>query len=523
MEKNVEQFKLKETLIGLGIVANGVLYLVIIFMWLSIPDEVLLNGATTAFNLFLSAILIILKRQRFKVFYESNQFKLTVDTLVNGILVFFILALLNFWAFKYPWQKDFSLFQLHTLTSQTKEVVRNIEGPVEFKIFARKNEALLWMPILDLYRFVKADIKIEKINIELRPDLVSQYNIQNDSTLVIEYKGRQQFVTTRDELNVTNAIVRLTRLVDPVIYFVVGHGEADIESSENEGMKLVLESVRNTAIDVRPLNLSSAQEIPFDAKAVIVWGPKTPFMDSELAMLKRFYQRGGGLVFALDPDLNERKFTNIENFLAEIGLLYHHNLVYDRKNFVNGSNGSVPIASSFLPDHILTKDFKGQIFFPLVSSVGVKKTEEGTAETPETLDLKELVFSSEAPQSWGETDKKEIAGEAVFYTEGKDRPGPLSFVASAEGPKNRVLLFGNSSFALNAYVKFSSNMNFFINTMSWIVGEDRLVSFNLPIIQSEQIFISDNQLGVVFYFSVIFAPLLLIVLSIYIYRRRRAK
>ncbi len=59
--------------------------------------------------------------------------------------------------------------------------------------------------------------------------------------------------------------------------------------------------------------------------------------------------------------------------------------------------------------------------------------------------------------------------------------------------------------------------------MSWIVGEDRLVSFNLPIIQSEQIFISDNQLGVVFYFSVIFAPLLLIVLSIYIYRRRRAK
>lgn len=513
----MNNLKLKETLIGLGIVANGVLYLVIIFMWLSIPDETLLNGATTAFNLFLSALLIILKRQRFKVFYESNQFKLTVDTLVNGVLVFFILALLNFWSFKYPWQKDFSLFQLNTLTAQTKEVVSKVDGPLEFKVFARKNEAMLWMPILDLYRFVKSDIKIEKINIELRPDLVSQYNIQNDSTLVIEYKGRRQFVTTRDELNVTNAIIRLTRLVDPVIYFVVGHGEADIESSENEGMKLVLESVRNTAIDVRPLNLSSAQEIPFDAKAVIVWGPKTPFMDSELAILKRYFQRGGGLVFALDPDLNERKFTNVENFLSEIGLIYHHNLIYDRKNFVNGSNGSVPIASTFLPDHILTKDFKGQIFFPLASSVGIRKTEDST------LDLKELVFSSEAPQSWGETDKKEIASEAVFYTEGKDRPGPLSFIVSAEGPKNRILLFGNSSFALNAYVKFSSNMNFFINTMSWIVGEDRLVSFNLPIIQSEQIFISDNQLGVVFYFSVIFAPLLLIVLSIYIYRRRRAK
>ena len=243
-------------------------------------------------------------------------------------------------------------------------------------------------------------------------------------------------------------------------------------------------------------------------------------MDSEVEILKRFYNRGGGLIVALDPDLNNKNFANLESFLQSKGLVYHHNLIYDRKNFVNGSKGAVPIASSFDPQHILTKEFKGQVFFPLVSSVGISNEVQKNSTD---VEFRELLLTSDAPDSWGETDRNEISKEEVFYTDGKDRKGPLALVVSAESKKNRVLFFGNSTFAMNNYIKFSSNMTFFLNSLSWVVGEDRLVSFNLPIVQSEQIFISDNQLGVVFYFSVIFAPLILIILSITIYRRRRGK
>ena len=503
-----------------AIVTNGILYLLVILMWLSIPDETLLNGATTIFNLSLTLILAYIKRESFKHFYQSSQFKSFVDVSINCILVLFLLSLLNYVAFKFPWQKDISLLKLNTLTSQTREVLKKVDDKIVFKIFARKNEIALWLPILDLYRFENRHVEIEKINVELRPDLVGEYNIQNASTLAIEYKGRRQLVTTRDELNVTNAIVRLTRLTDPVVYYLTGHGEIDPDSNANEGMKLVLEGARNSALDLRVLNLTSAQEIPFDAKAIILWGPKSPLMDSEVEIISRFVKRGGGLLVALDPDLNSRKFQNVEKFLNELGLLYHHNLIYDRKNFVNGSKGAVPIASSFDPEHLLTKEFKGQVFFPLVSSVGVSAQAQ---KNNEEVEFRELLLSSPSPESWGETDRQEIAKEEVFYTEGQDRAGPLAMVISRESAKNRILLFGNSTFAMNNYIKFSSNMTFFLNSLSWVVGEDRLVSFNLPIIQSEQIFISENQLGAVFYFSVIFAPLILIIVSITVYRRRRGK
>lgn len=489
-------------------------------MWLSIPDELLLNGATTIFNLSLTVLLLYVKRERFTHFYQSSQFKSFTDVAINCLLVFFILGLLNYVAFKFPWQKDVSLLKLNSLTTQTREVLKKVDDKIVFKIFARKNEIALWQPIVDLYRFENRHVEIEKINVELRPDLVGEYNIQNASTLVIEYKGRRQSITTRDELNVTNAIVRLTRLTDPVVYYVIGHGEIDPDSNANEGMRTVLEGARNSALDVRVLNLTSAQEIPFDAKAVVLWGPKTSLMDSEVEILKRFVNRGGGLLIALDPDLNNRKFQNLENYLQTLGLLYHHNLIYDRKNFVNGSKGAVPIASAFDPEHILTKEFKGQVFFPLVSSVGITADAKNNNDGRE---YHELLLTNPSPESWGETDRNEISKEAVFYTDGKDRGGPLAMVVSMETKKNRVLFFGNSTFAMNNYIKFSSNMTFFLNGLSWAVGEDRLVSFNLPIVQSEQIFISENQLGAVFYFSVIFAPLILIIISITIYRRRRSK
>ena len=111
----------------------------------------------------------------------------------------------------------------------------------------------------------------------------------------------------------------------------------------------------------------------------------------------------------------------------------------------------------------------------------------------------------------------------MVYTAGADKPGPLNLAAAFESEHNKIVVFGNSGFVLNAYLKFGSNYALFLNSLSWLVDEDRLISFNLPIIQSEPIFISSPQMGIVFYFSVLFSPLILFGLSIYMYRRKRDK
>ncbi len=498
----------------------SVLYLVVIALWISIPEELTLNIAVTAVAMALTCVSIYLNRVNLSVYYQSNHFKKLQETLVFFALLFSLFGVGNYWAYKHPSQFDWSVIKLNSLTDQTKNILKEMKEPITFKMFARKQESLPWMALLEFYRAEKPSINIEKIDIDVRPDLVGDYQISDAATLVIEYNGKRQKVTERDELNITNGLIKISRNQDPVVYFVQGHGEGDINSQENEGLKFIFESAKNSAMDIRPLNLLTTQVIPYDAKAIVLWGPKTALHASEINVLKEFLERKGNLMVAIDPELNGDVHQDLRALLRAYKMIVRNDLVIDRKSFVNGSNGSIPLVDHFDHDSEITKNFKGQIFFPLAASLDpipdqVVPGMKGV--------VKSLASSTPFPDSWGETSLKELAAQNMQYTQGEDRPGPLSLALTFESDTNRIAVFGNSSFVYNAYSKFGSNYAFFLNSLSWVVGEDRLISFNLPIVQSEPIFISAPQMGIIFYFSVLFSPLVLFGLAIFMYRRKRDK
>jgi ABC-type uncharacterized transport system involved in gliding motility auxiliary subunit len=499
------------------LIINIILYLVIVALWLSIPDELTLDIAVTVFNFTLTLILIFINRKSLSVYYQSHQFQKLTETLVFIFLVFSLLSLGNYIAYKHPVQRDLSAYKINTLTDQTKSVLKNIKGEIKFKLFSRKQDSYMWLPLFEFYRNEKNDISIEKVDIDLRPDLVADYHITDAATLVIEYNGKRQYVTDRDELNITNGLIKISRESDPVVYIVQGHGEADLASSEAEGAKFIFESVKNSSMELKSINLISVSEIPQDAKAVIVWGPRNELQSSELKVLEKYLERKGNLLVALDPDLNKLTQSGLRKIIEKYRILVRNDIVIDRKNFVNGSNGSIPLIDHYDHEHEITRKFKGQSFYPLTSSI---------EEIPEQLSGEKgkvtfLFSSSPFPDSWGETSIKEIASQNAKFNDSSDKKGPLNLAAVYQSEKNKIAVFGNSTFVLNAYQKFGANYTMFINTLSWLIDEDRLISFNLPVIQSEPMFISPQQMGIIFYFSVLFSPLILFALSIYMYRRKR--
>jgi hypothetical protein len=93
------------------------------------------------------------------------------------------------------------------------------------------------------------------------------------------------------------------------VYFTVGHGEI------NEAAKGAAEAEGRTAsiaktllqkqnVTVKDLGLGQGlgSEVPADADAVVVLGPSDGFSPPELDALKRFADRGGHLLLALDPE-----------------------------------------------------------------------------------------------------------------------------------------------------------------------------------------------------------------------------
>src|SRR5262249_16863233 len=141
--------------------------------------------------------------------------------------------------------------------------------------------------------------------------------------------GESVEVSQIDEEHVTNAIVKLTRRGEKVVYFVQGHGEQEIDGKDaagREGYARAAESLRNENYRVEPLLLSSVKDVPEDASAVMVAGAKSRMFDEEIAVLDRYLARGGALFALVDPRVSGPWVEKLRAWGADLG----NDIVVDR-------------------------------------------------------------------------------------------------------------------------------------------------------------------------------------------------
>jgi ABC-type uncharacterized transport system involved in gliding motility auxiliary subunit len=101
-----------------------------------------------------------------------------------------------------------------------------------------------------------------------------------------------------------------------------------------------------------------------------------------------------------------------------------------------------------------------------------------------------------SPNSWGETDL--AASESGEFNpepnEGVDNFGPLNMAVAGENTtsKGRVVVFGNSLFAINANFEVYGNGNFFINALDWTAEQENLINLtSRP--QTQRVFVPPAQ------------------------------
>ncbi len=499
-------------LISIFAFLNALLYLVVIGLWISIPEEIALNLFTTLSSLAFTTGLIISNRKTFSHFYKSLYFRNLVTALTSAFLIFIILGFINYLAYKNPVVWDITKNKSNSLTDQTYQVLERAEGEIEFTIFSLKKDYELIRTLVELYRLKRNDIRIRFVDAELAPQRVQNAGVTKVPSIEVKKGSRSQVVSELNELALTNALVKITRSEDPIVYFSTGHGELDFNSQEDAGGSHIAQLLNSNTYELKPLNLRETGTIPSDAKLLIIWGPKEGFFQNEIKALKDFLSSGGRLMLALDPDVNSKGQVELMALLKSYGLLMSNDLVIDRLKHANGSQGTVPVVHKFDPRHPITKDLKGSIFFPLVSSV--RKVDDSST-------WKILGESNLFPASWGETNPMELVTMKMTFNEGEDHKGPLGYFAAYEEEKSKMVVFGNSTFVQNSYRKFPKNFMLFLNSINWISGEERLIAFNNPVIEDRPIFMSKNQIGVIFYFTVIFCPLVLAITAFVLYKRRQ--
>lgn len=497
---------------------NVVIYLLAIATWIMLTEFLMLNLSLIVFNLAFTGFIIVVFRKYFSTLYSSRQFLGFSSAFISAILIFCILSLVNYLAFKHPINVDLSKNELNSLTSETIDAIKKMNsGPLKFLIFTRKQEGVLFTSILDNYRYFKKDIEIEVIDGELRPDLVNKYGIEKLGTIVAIYAGKSAYIYENNELAITNALIELQRDKKFSIYYSIGHNEKNAFGKEKSELSELIQIVEKSNYNFSTINLSIIQDIPPEVDLLIIWGPKIAFFDEEIQKLDSYLEKGGKLLLALDPDFNHEYFNNLRTLIRKYGLVIENDLVVDGVSFVDGTNGTVPLLNLKEGEgkHFVTKNLSGMLFFPLSS--GVSKNLEITDSREISIDL----FTSDYPNSWANTNHKEIAEGKIVYTVGEDRKGPVSLWGAVKKENTRIAVFGTSSFVINSYSKFKNNFSLFMYNISWLLGDDLLSNFDLAVGKNEPVFITEMQKQVTLYFSVIFLPLILFIIAFILYLKKK--
>jgi len=460
-----------------------------------------------------------MNRQKYEKYYRSNHFKALLSSVLSIFLVFFILGLINYLAFKHPLYWDFTKNQVNSLSKQSENVLSQIDGEVIFNVFATRANAKPLLDFVELYRSKNSKIKGNYVDIELRPEVVAQYNITTPNSVVLEYQEKRITVQSIDEGAITNALIRLTRSKDPLICYSVGHEEGNLKDDIGGGLSMLAQALADNYYKVNEINLATAEVIPSEVDILMLWGSHSGFLNNEISMIDQYLKRGGKLLVAIDPNPNQDGAGPLRELLVQWGINVSNDLVVDKIEHISGSNGTVPLIKNFSKEHKITKNFEGQVFFPLVSSVAAITTiKAGSFES--------FAFSSEYPASWGDTNLNELFEGKIAFNEGVDKKGPISVAASWEEATNsdkkaRIVAFGNSTFVINSYSKFSGNFQILLNALSWLVDEGEVYSSVISGENSNKVIIGNSAMGIIFYVSVLLSPIVCFGLAFIIYTRRR--
>ncbi|MBK8420785.1 hypothetical protein [Candidatus Villigracilis saccharophilus] len=176
------------------------------------------------------------------------------------------------------------------------------------------------------------------------------------------------------------------------------------------------------------------------------------------------------------------------------------------------------VSAAFSSAHPITQNLssKYSVILPQARSIGM-------AETPVTdVQLMPLILT--ADNSWGETVLG--ADSSAEFNEGVDFQGPLNMAVAGENTttKGRVVVFGNSLFAIDENFDAYGNGNIFVNSVDWAAEQENLLNITprTPITRS---FVAPSPVAlvIILIFSIIVLPGLIVFagISAWLTRRKR--
>jgi gliding motility-associatede transport system auxiliary component len=496
---------------------------VLIFLGAYVVMGVTSVGGYIALGLSVVALIIYiyLRPQEVVSGLKSRQARYGGNTLLMSLIFIAILVAINFLSMRRYKRWDLTAEKQFSLAPESAEIVKSLTSPVTALNFSSSGSQSDTAVLLDQYKAASPLLEVKTIDPDAQPTLARQY-LASDGMLVLLSGDRHVTVSAPTESEITAALIKVTRATQPVVYFTTGHGERDLEDGTDLGFAIAKAGLDRDGFQVKPLMLATTTTIPADAAVVIVGGPHAAFASGEVDMLRAYLTRGGRLMVMVDTSLDTRDSklgdAGLGSLLSEWGITLRDDLVLDPVSSQVTDPG-VTIAARYGSSPITQKLGNLATFFPGVRSIALA--------TPAPANISYLSLVQTSDQSWGAADLQAVANgfsTGRFPALGaKDAKGPLTVAVQAENSqtKARLIVFGCSSFAINAMSRQPGNLDLFLNAANWLAEQESQITIRAKPFETRQLIPSVRMTIQVLGISVILMPLAVLVVGAIVWWKRR--
>jgi hypothetical protein len=380
-----------------------------------------------------------------------------------------------------PKRWDVTADQRHSLSEQAVAIIAAVspDQPVTVTGFfvalgepRQEQQRQAFVRLGEAVRGINAAVSWETIDPVSNPRRALEVGNPGNGTVVITAGNRTERLFTPDESELSNALLRLGEDRDAGVYFVLGHGEFDPTELGDDGLGTLDGMLKSVGMKTATLETMRIDAIPQDAELLIIAGPKAPFSDGEVGMIRRWIeQEGGSLLLAIEPNLPGRPAiaTGWEAVLPDWGVKLRSDLVLDQLSHSYVGDASSVISSGF-GYHDITDDLSVGTVFPTARSL------LSVNPDPSLQTVFELITSSEA--AWGETNLAEGAAEP----DEDDTVGPLTLATLSElhregvEKQGKIFVSGDADWLTDGAISAFGNADFAQRTVAYLAEQEDLVT-----------------------------------------------
>jgi len=416
------------------------------------------------------------------------------------------------------WRLDLTPEKRYQLSDHSKRVLGQLENDVRITAFLRSDDPRN-RDIEDLLRrasLVSDHVRTRIVDVNRNPALAREYGVDSYGSMVVESRGRRSAFPNPEEDVLVAAVVQVTRPGRRRVYFTTGHGERNTHSPQDgQGFSSARVALMTERYDVDEISLFADRDLPADAAALIIAGPRSNLLTGELLRLDTYLKNGGRLLVLLDPG----NAPNLVALLRRYGVVVSDEVLLDPENRLFAGDFLTMLVPGRSPAHPITSSLQAPALMSQIRAVSFEQADGALAG----IDLLDT-----APESWSTPDPSVMRSGSGHFVEGRDRRGPVPvgvsvLIRGAGGLPGRLVVLGDADFASNALLGYLGNRDLLLNSVNWLAGEPTLIGSRRPKKAPgvNQFFVSARQGRLAFWLGAVVEPgLVLLVGTVLLLRRR---